>query len=408
MRAAGTDAVGALRWGLRRYRWLVLACLVLGAVVAPRAEARFETPVEAESLVIAQVLDMDLVALPRYGEAVFDNGAVAEAVAARFPDIDEFDDIVPNRISLVAEQDSIVFRVVGRDVDPQIAADLANTATEAFLPALNATGVGAGLFALQSPATPPAVEEDRLGSLIAIPIGLVAGLFLALTLVSLFLIVRRPIIAAEDAEEATGVPVLGTVKVPRTRRGVYAPPEEFPGLVPVCRRLLHLSTSTLVLVSQRRDRRARAQLTAALAKVLVRVRDVRLIGPTVPELNGVRSIGTFELEEMVAELEVAAGAPPSDSNGARGTGRARITIVDSSEPLDLVQPPRLTATVLVFREGIRSAALQAAVVEHLGGSAEARLLLVKKGRWSRARPKPHVEVTEDVDPREAAMLADKS
>jgi hypothetical protein len=38
----------------------------------------------------------------------------------------------------------------------------------------------------------------------------------------------------------------------------------------------------------------------------------------------------------------------------------------------------------VAREGISSAALRAAVLEHLGGSAEARVLLVKRGR--RARP----------------------
>ena len=42
--------------------------------------------------------------------------------------------------------------------------------------------------------------------------------------------------------------------------------------------------------------------------------------------------------------------------------------------------PELTATVLVFREGIRSAALRDAVVEHLGGSAEARLLMVRRGK----------------------------
>jgi hypothetical protein len=45
-----------------------------------------------------------------------------------------------------------------------------------------------------------------------------------------------------------------------------------------------------------------------------------------------------------------------------------------------VQPPDLTAAVLVAREGITSSALRAAVVEHLGGSAEARVLLVKRGR----------------------------
>jgi hypothetical protein len=62
------------------------------------------------------------------------------------------------------------------------------------------------------------------------------------------------------------------------------------------------------------------------------------------------------------------------------TARTRLTVIDSSEPMDLVQPPHLTATVLVVKLGISGAALRAAVVEHLGGSAEARVLLVRRGR----------------------------
>lgn len=407
MRAAGTDAVGALRWGLRRYLWLVLACVLLGAVVAPRLEARYETQVEAEALVIAQRLDMELVALPRYGEAVFDNGAVAQAVAAKFGNAGPVEDIIPNRVSLVAEQDSIVFRVVGHDVDPQIAADLANTATEAFVPALNVTGVGAGAFALQSPATPPPALDAGLSKKLAVPVGLVSGFILALALVSLLLIVRRPVITAEDAEDVTGVPALGTVKVPRTRRGVYAPPEDFAGLVPVCRRLLHLSTPTVVLVSRRREQRARRQLTAAMARILARVRDVQLIGPTMPELPGIRSIGTFELDGMVGEFgSTRAGRPTSSSD--HETGRPELSLVDSTDPLDLVQPPRMTATVLVVRVGIRSAALQAAVVEHLGGSAEARLVLVRYRRWSRFRGGSRVQPTDDVEAPDGEVPDDKA
>ena len=57
-----------------------------------------------------------------------------------------------------------------------------------------------------------------------------------------------------------------------------------------------------------------------------------------------------------------------------------LVVIDSNDPLELVQPPELTAAVLVAREGISSAALRIAVLEHLGGSAEARVLLVKRGR----------------------------
>jgi hypothetical protein len=71
---------------------------------------------------------------------------------------------------------------------------------------------------------------------------------------------------------------------------------------------------------------------------------------------------------------------------AAGSGAGapdRLVVVDSSDPMDLVHPPELTATVLVIREGIPSAALRDAVIDHLGGSAEARLLIVRKGRRAR-------------------------
>src|SRR4051812_47595609 len=112
MKEPGHDAVGVLRWGIRRYRWLFLACLLLGAVAAPYAASRLDKPADAEALVIAQRLDMSLTALPRYGETVFDNGQVAGAVSERYKNAFAFKDIVPNHVSLIADQDSIVFRVV--------------------------------------------------------------------------------------------------------------------------------------------------------------------------------------------------------------------------------------------------------------------------------------------------------
>src|SRR3954471_7983790 len=94
-----SDAIGVLRWGLRRYRVLFLACLLLGAAAAPFVASRLEQPADAGALIIAQRLDMSLTALPRYGQAVFSQGQVAQAVAAKFPDSGPFKDIVPDRVS---------------------------------------------------------------------------------------------------------------------------------------------------------------------------------------------------------------------------------------------------------------------------------------------------------------------
>jgi hypothetical protein len=58
-------------------------------------------------------------------------------------------------------------------------------------------------------------------------------------------------------------------------------------------------------------------------------------------------------------------------------------VVDGSEPMALLQPQETTVSVLIVPQGIGSAALRAAVVEHLGGSAEPRILLAKPGPWWR-------------------------
>lgn len=378
MSAPGTDAVGMLRWGLRRYALLFLACLVVGAVVAPFAAARLAAPADAEALVLAQRLDMSLNALPRYGEAVFGNGAVTEAVASKYGSRIGSSSVIPDKVSLVDEQDSIVLHVIGHDPDPKIAAGIANTAAGAFVTALNGPGVGVGNFVLQSPAVPPQENSNAISNLIAVPMGLGAGIVLGLAAVLGLLVARRPVIDEAAVEEITGVRALGTVVVPRTRRGHFARPDKFPGLVPVCRRLLRLPTSTVVMLSRRRDGRIRRQLTVALATVLMRIRDVALIAP----------------DEMVARAHAGNGnvgphpALPDGLRAVEDPGTERIRVVDSSDPMDLVQPPALTVTVLVARLGISSAALRAAVVEHLGGSAEAGIVLVKRGRRTSGEPEP--------------------
>jgi capsular polysaccharide biosynthesis protein len=364
MKAVGTDAVGMLRWGLRRYRLVFLVCLLLGGALGPLAALQRNVPVEAEALVVAQRLDMDLTALPRYGQAVFNNGEVTRAITAQLGSDAGYADVIPDRVQLVAEQDNIIFRVLGRDTDPKTAADIANTAAKTFVNTLNGPGAGVGTFTLQSPATAPAARADAPDALLAIPIGLGAWILLGLAVVCVLLVARRPVVDPVDAEEATGVPALGSVVVPRTPKGSVARPEDLAGLAPVCRRLLALPTPIVVLVSKPRDERVRQQLSMALADVLQRVRHLRFVGPP-------------ELRELVGEPEA-----PSRPQGARpveGDTPSSLTLVDSNEPLDRVQPPESTATVLVVWEGIGSAALRAAVTEHLGGSAEARLLMVKRG-----------------------------
>jgi capsular polysaccharide biosynthesis protein len=378
-----------LRWGLRRYALLFIACVVAGGWLAPTVAAKLAKPADAEALVLAQRLDMTISALPRYGEAVFDNGQVAQAVVAKFGKQGALSAVIPDQVSLVADQDSIVFHVVGHDPDPTRAAAIANTAAGAFIQALNAPGVGVGSFMLQSPAEPPAHTNGPLSKALAIPVGLVAGMVLGLALVSGLLVARRPVMDTAGVEETTGVPALGTVIIPRTRRGHFARPDQFAGLVPVCRGLLRLPTSTVVLLSRRRDANLRQRLSVAVATVLMRVRAVTFVGPD--DLKSQTGAG-----ENAWRHNASAATDSPDEEW--------LTFVDGSDPLDLVYPPESTATVLVVRQGISSSALRAAVVELLGGSAEARVVLVKHGRPIRGTTKQPAAAPPT--PRPAAALAD--
>ena len=134
-------------------------------------------------------------------------------------------------------------------------------------------------------------------------------------------------------------PAWAPLTVPRVRRGRVAPPDKFPGLVPVCRRLLRLGTPTVVVVSPAREERIRRQVSVALAGALTRVRPLQFTGPT-------------ELREAVAEHQAALRPDDLQRNPSEANGVPTLTIVDSNDPLDLVQPPDLTAAVLVAREGI--------------------------------------------------------
>jgi hypothetical protein len=390
MSASGTDSIGVLLWGVRRYWFVLIACVLLGAVVTPWSLAQRSTAAEAEALVLAQRLDMDLEALPRYGEAVFGNGEVALAVATAVGGVG--DRIVPERVSLVTEQDSLVMRVVGRDEDPATAANLANIAAEAFVQALNSTGAGIGLFALQSSAEAPASgsADAGVGTAVGAVVGGSAGLLLGLAVIAFLLVARRPVIAAGEAEEMTGVPTLGAVTVPRTGRGSFAPPEAFRGLVPVCRRLLAMPTPTVLLVGFPRDRALRDQLSVAMASVIMKVRPVTLVGPV-------------DAQAVVTRRASAVDSPTAPSTAAAPP----VTIVDSRDPIDFVRPPQHAVTVLVVPIGISSARLREAAAEHLGGSAESRILLVdRRGRAQgetddRAgddRPARPVDTPEQIEP----------
>ncbi|MDP8929577.1 MAG: hypothetical protein M3O70_13650 [Actinomycetota bacterium] len=363
----GSDAVVTLRWGLRHYWWLFAVVAIAVGILAPVLVLVRPVTYDSEALVVAQRLDMNLAALPRYAEVVFDNGEVARTVAAQFGYGGDLEDVVPDRVSLVAEQDSVVFTVIGHHPSPETAAEIANVAAAAFTSALNVPGEGVGTFTILAQAVPqPEPAEATDGLALAIPVGLAAGVLLGSAAVATLLVLRRPVLEAADAEQVTGVPAIGSVAVPRTRQREFPPAQGIIGVIPLCRSVLAIPSRAVLLVGVETTTVERQQLAVAMAAVLSRVRKIRFVAA--PDLH--------------AALEAQQGgedrlAPPPHLDQHERTDE--LTVVDVSNPLDLAEPLESSTTILVVPEGIATVALRSAVTEHLGGEGDARLLLVRRG-----------------------------
>lgn len=356
MSQSRTDAIGVLRWGLRRYLGTFLAVGFGVAVLLPLLLLTRPATFDAEVLVVAQRLDLGLVALPRYGEAIFDDGEVARRVAVQFGDGGDLEDVVPDRVSLLAEQDSVVMHVIGHDSDPVTAAAIANLAAEVFTASMNAPGEGVGAFAVQSRAVPPVESVEVIPALpYTVGIGLFGGIVLGLAVVSSILIARRPVVHVGDAASLTGFPVVGTVVVPRAGRGYEPSVEEIGGLVAVCRRLIALRAPAIRVVSTPDGEDQRRHLTTALLEIA--------------------RLGTSDARQ-------------------NGSSRPSLVLVDPAHPLEAVWLPDVV-TVLVVTEGTSAAALEAAVIEHLDDGGPAGLIMVRYGPRRSAREKGAVPPPAD-------------
>ncbi len=368
-----SDAIGVLRWGLRHYAVLFVATVIGVAVLVPLIIAQGAPRYQASALVVAQRLDMDLTALPRYAEATFGNGEVARAVQTRLAGTASSGNVIPDLVSLRADQDSIVLQVYGWDRSADGAAELANTAAAAFVAQLNLPGVGVGKFSVQSAATPPAKPVPQLaGAPVALAVGLAAGTVLGLALVSLLLVLRRPVLDAADAAEITGVPVMGTVTMPRLRARDQLQPADIGGLIPVCRRLLAMHPAAVLLMGTGRSQTARQLLCVALARVLGRVLPVSLVAD---------SAVCAAAQGFPGEDVIPADATDPPQPAGPGSG---ITLIDGPRPLDVVAPAPSTVAVLVVAQGTPERVLRATVSEQLGGLASDRLLMLRR----EGRPRP--------------------
>lgn len=351
------DALATLTWGLRRYAWLVIACIAVVGVLLPYKQLSRQELYTSQALVVASNLTADLKVVPRYGEAIFDNGQVARRIIEQFGDGGDPEDVVPRRASVLSEQDNVVYRVEGHARDAQLSADIANVAAAEFAAQLNKAGSGIGTFIVQSEAIPPVERDEPLRAApYAVGTGLVAGAVAGVGLLLLLLVLRRPVVDAAAASRATDLPVFGTVRLPRRPRDASVALEEVAGLAPLCRQLLDWSPEAVVLTGPDDIALERHHLARSLQEAIERVNQLAL-----------------------------AGARSGEADDADPAGRGPVNIIDGASSIDLVAPGPRSFVLLVVPVGIAMSSLR-----HLSGELRgvpAAIVLVRsRGRRRRRSP----------------------
>jgi capsular polysaccharide biosynthesis protein len=210
------------------------------------------------------------------GDTVFHNGAVEKSIR-RLLGVDSSVAVIPQRCELVAPQDNIVLTVICRADSPQAAAEIADLAASTFTLELNKYSSSVGEFTIQSAADLPVDPVPNLrGGPVALALGAFGGLILGTGVVVLLVILRRPVVDADGAEDASAVPVLGKLRVPRSGE----PIEDITELAHVCRAIIPHDPQVVWLAAPRGSTRAAQQMANGLARVWERVERACVDSPT--------------------------------------------------------------------------------------------------------------------------------
>lgn len=361
--------LAVLRWGLRKYGAVVIACALAPGVALPLLTAT-DSSYQAEALVVARQLEIDPSALPSYGQGIFTSGAMVQRVTADAASSGLAEEIVADRLDVVAAEDSIVLVVLARASQPLQAAQLADLAADAYVGELNKGGSGIGTFAVQSPAQiPSALTSDGSSSRLAAATGVIAGMLLSLGLIALIAAVRRPVLLAGDAAPIVGKPVIGVVVMPAAHAKYIPDPHEVPGLIFMARALLPLVDGSVVLASAQRTATVRQRLLVLLALTL----------------SPYRNIFVSAAPSVQADVADKLG---SAGRGAWGpTSGPGLELVDGVAPVDTLEVPEWPLPViLLIRYGEPAARVRRLVAQYVDDEMLG-LVIVDERRgllWKRA------------------------
>jgi len=346
------DAAARLWWGLKRYA--LIGLVTVAAVVAASAVFGLRsrpTEYKASAIVIAKHLAISPEGLPRLSETLFNAARVARTAVriGHLPFAPAL--VIPNHASLEPVVGTIVLRVVGNAQSADLAARTATSVAAALIDELNRPGRGVGVFALQEPAAVPSRPVHRRGAAFTLAVALIAGLLLGVGFIALIVATRKPLITPAEATAIAGAAVLGAPAL-RRRNG---DPRAVAGIAAITERLGADDLRACAFVAARGAERQASQISALVASVLGRARDVKLI-PAQDAVAHPRSEG----DVLVIDGPAAA----------------------SADALQLL--PSGTVCVLVLREGTRAAVLEEAAEQFPPGALRG-LVFVRRSRLFRRR-----------------------
>jgi capsular polysaccharide biosynthesis protein len=360
-----------LLWCLRHYWWIVLACVLAGAA-APLLVAPSAPTYQADALIVARQLTVNTRVLPTLAESVFADGAVAAAVAEDPAVGGNTKGLIPDRLSVVAGQDSIALVVQARDADPVTAARLADIAAEAFVAELSNGGSGVGDFTVQGQAVPPTTPLAAFSNSLRAAIGALAGLLVGLGLVALVGVIRRPVVSSEDVEGAVDVPLLGTVEPRRVAPGGYLGPRGVRGIATVTRWLATAPQGRLALISPPSAVGIRQRVYVMVAVALSTLRSIRLEASR----EIVDAVQQHAVTHRIGESTVQASPPTADE----------LVLVDGASPLALVDPATTNLSVVaVVPQGIPRRRLVTLVSDYRDGGLAGVVLVKGRAGFRAAR-----------------------
>ena len=365
MSPTDNDAFSRLWWGVKRYWPVVLLGLALGVAAAGSGavdKALSSAPrYEATALVVASDLEINPEQLGRTADAIFTGGAVAEAVAEELDAADPAA-MIPDRVRLEPVVDTVAMRVIGADRQPDRAAELANLAAETLVDSLNDIGPGLGIFVLQDRAREPTARGPAESVVVPVLLGAFGGLLLGLAGVGLLLVLRRPVLSAEEASSVTGASPIAVLTVPKRGRAVV--PEAIGGLALLGRRLYPSGGGTAALVGSGSDRAIRLEITRLLARLVARRRHVYVLAADEDRGEALDALSVVDPSVSVVTSWLRDRLGSTDVPLRTEIGDAPVLFSLSATDYDVPQLlPEDTRTALLVAEGARGASVEAAAAQ---------------------------------------------